>query len=74
MIIAKIVGFTFVMVRLIFLNTIDANFVDYEKLPQKVTVFAADIYMGSGEFPLCFDAISSEEKVKIMKKKPRWRS
>ncbi|SVC05854.1 uncharacterized protein METZ01_LOCUS258708, partial [marine metagenome] len=51
-----------------FLNTIDANFVDFEKLPQKVTVFAADIIMGSGEFPLCFDAISSEEKVKIMKK------
>ena len=24
--------------------------------------------MGSGEFPLCFDGISSEEKVKIMKK------
>ena len=51
-----------------FLATIDANFVNFERLPKKVTVFATDIVMGSGEFPLCFDAISSEEKAKIMKK------
>mgnify|MGYP001454970914 CR=1 FL=1 len=45
-----------------FLTTIDANFIDFERFPRKVTVLSAAIAMGSGEFPICFDAIGDNEE------------
>ena len=50
-----------------FLTLIDTNLLNFEKLPQEVTVLATNLTTGSGEFPLCFDAISDDEKLKIMK-------
>ena len=61
-------GFYFRYGAFDFISTIDANLVNNDRFPHKATIFACNIHIGSGEYPLCFDSISEEEKVAIMKK------
>ena len=61
-------GFYFRYGAFDFLNTIDANLVNNDRFPHKVTIFACNIHIGSGEYPLCFDYIDEERKLEIMRK------
>jgi CMP-N-acetylneuraminate monooxygenase len=61
-------GFYFRYGAFDFINTIDANLVNDDRFPHKATIFASNIHVGSGEYPLCFDCISEEKKAAIMKK------
>tara|TARA_Y100001936_G_C16081901_1_gene678495 strand:+ start:651 stop:2300 length:1650 start_codon:yes stop_codon:yes gene_type:complete len=61
-------GFYFRYGTFDFLTTIDANLVNNDRLPYRTTIFACNIHIGSGEYPLCFDCISEENKNAIMKK------
>jgi len=61
-------GFYFRYGEFDFLNVIDANLVNNDSFPNKPTIFACNLHVGSGEYPLCFDCIDEERKREIMQK------
>ena len=50
------------------LFTVDSNFLNFNKLPSRLTLLASSFAGGASGFPLCFDNISLLNKKKILKR------
>lgn len=48
------------------LLAVDANFIDFHRFPEAVTLYASSFASGASGFPLCFDNYSDEEKQGIV--------
>ena len=48
------------------LLAVDANFVDFHRFPEGLTLFCSAFASGASGFPLCFETYSEEEKSRIM--------
>lgn len=50
------------------LLTVDSNFIDFGRLPEKINLLCSSFAGGASGFPLCFDLYSEEEKTRIVQR------
>jgi CMP-N-acetylneuraminate monooxygenase len=51
-----------------FIATVDANFIDFYRFPDKIDVLASSFAGGASGFPLCFDNYTEKEKKIILER------
>lgn len=50
------------------LLTVDSNFLDFGRLPEKINLLCSSFAGGASGFPLCFELYSEEEKTRIVQR------